>query len=63
MANVSEVYKCMTCGNIVVVVHGGDGELVWRRADEKDGRKHRQMRPKKKHVPVIEKNRQGRLQG
>ena len=28
MAAKLEVYKCMACGNIVEVLHGGDGELV-----------------------------------
>ena len=55
MAEKLEVYKCMACGNIVEVVHGGDGDLyccgeVMRnlvaRTDD-DG--------KEKHVPIIEK--------
>ena len=55
MAKKLEIYKCMVCGNIVEVVHGGDGELVCcgepmenliaRTADE----------GKEKHVPVIER--------
>ena len=28
MAKKLEIYKCMVCGNIVEVLHGGDGELV-----------------------------------
>ena len=28
MANVLEIYKCELCGNIVEVLHAGDGELV-----------------------------------
>ena len=28
MAKKLEVYKCEACGNIVEVLHGGDGELV-----------------------------------
>jgi len=55
MAKRLEVYKCLICGNIVEVLHGGAGELVCcgqpmenlvaKTADE--GRE--------KHVPVIEK--------
>ncbi len=28
MAKKLEVYKCNVCGNIVEVLHGGEGELV-----------------------------------
>ncbi len=55
MAEKLQVYKCMACGNIVEILHGGDGELVCcgqpmeklvaKEADE----------GKEKHVPVIEK--------
>ena len=55
MAKKLEVYKCELCGNIVEVLHGGQGELVCcgqpmtlleaKTADE----------GKEKHVPVIEK--------
>ena len=55
MAEKLQVYKCMVCGNIVEVLHGGVGELVCcgkpmeklveKTADE----------GKEKHVPVIEK--------
>ncbi len=54
MAEKLEVYKCIMCGNIVEVLHGGAGELVCcdqpmeklvaKTADE----------GKEKHVPVIE---------
>ncbi len=55
MAEKLQIYKCMACGNIVEVLHGGDGELVCcgqpmenlvaKTADE----------GKEKHVPVVEK--------
>ena len=55
MASQLEVYKCVLCGNIVEVLHGGDGELVCcgqpmdlmveKTADQ----------GKEKHVPFIEK--------
>ncbi len=54
MAEQYQVYKCQLCGNIVEVLHGGDGELVCcgqpmtlmaeKTADMKT----------EKHVPVIE---------
>ena len=28
MAEKGEVYKCEICGNVVSVLHGGDGDLV-----------------------------------
>ena len=28
MAQKLQIYKCMACGNIVEVLHAGDGELV-----------------------------------
>ena len=59
MAAKLEIYKCMVCGNIVEVLHGGQGELVCcgrpmtklvaKTADE----------GKEKHVPVIEKTETG----
>jgi superoxide reductase len=59
MAAKLEIYKCMVCGNIVEVLHGGEGELVCcgqpmtklaaKTADE----------GKEKHVPVIEKTATG----
>ena len=55
MAKRLQIYKCKVCGNIVEVLHGGDGELVCcgkpmelleeKTADAKT----------EKHVPVIEK--------
>jgi len=56
MAGKLEVYKCMICGNIVEVLHAGDGALHCC------GRPMEQLTPKtaddqgrEKHVPVIEK--------
>ncbi|MCK4628435.1 MAG: desulfoferrodoxin [Sedimentisphaerales bacterium] len=55
MAKKLEIYKCMICGNIVEVLHGGAGELVccgqpMERQDE-----NTVDAAKEKHVPVIEK--------
>jgi len=55
MAAISEVYKCMACGNIVVVVHGGDGELVCCGQPMKKMVENTVDAAKEKHVPVIEK--------
>ncbi|MCG8571952.1 MAG: desulfoferrodoxin [Spirochaetes bacterium] len=54
MAKRNEVYKCELCGNIIEVLHGGQGELVccgeaMKLLDEKTADKTTE-----KHVPVIE---------
>ena len=55
MAAKLEVYKCSLCGNMVEVLHGGDGELVCcgkpmdlQKANTVDA-------AQEKHVPVVEK--------
>lgn len=59
MAKQLEIYKCNVCGNIVEVMHGGQGELVCC------GQPMQLIEPgtvdaaKEKHVPVIEKTGQG----
>ncbi len=55
MAEKLQIYKCEVCGNIVEVLHGGDGELVccgepMELLDEKTA-----DAATEKHVPVIEK--------
>jgi superoxide reductase len=59
MAEQLEIYKCNVCGNIVEVMHGGQGELVCC------GQPMQLIQPgtvdaaREKHVPVIEKTEQG----
>ena len=55
MAKKLQIYKCMKCGNIVEVLHGGAGELVccgepMALLEEKTA-----DAATEKHVPVIEK--------
>ncbi len=50
-----EVYKCEVCGNIVEVLHGGDGELVCCGQPMKRFVENTVDAAKEKHVPVIEK--------
>ena len=59
MAKEMEIYRCALCGNIVEVLHGGDGELVCcgqpmtlLLANSVDA-------AKEKHVPVIVKGEGG----
>lgn len=55
MAKEMEVYKCMVCGNIVEVLHGGAGELVCCGKPMKNLVEKTADEGKEKHVPVIEK--------
>ena len=50
-----EVYKCALCGNIVEVVHAGDGELVCCGEPMALLTENTVDAAKEKHVPVIEK--------
>ena len=55
MAKKLEIYKCMVCGNIVEVLHGGAGELVCCGQPMKNLVEKTADEGKEKHVPVIEK--------
>jgi superoxide reductase len=55
MAEQKQIYKCEVCGNIIEVLHGGQGDLVccgqnMKLFEEKQGADE----GKEKHVPVIE---------
>jgi len=55
MAEYLQVYKCDACGNIVEVLHAGEGELVCCGAPMKLMVENTVDAAKEKHVPVIEK--------
>lgn len=55
MAKKLQIYKCMLCGNIVEVLHGGDGELVCCGQPMSKMAEQTADAAKEKHVPVIEK--------
>ena len=55
MAQQLQIYKCMACGNIVEVLHGGDGELICCGEPMKLLKENTVDAAKEKHVPVIEK--------
>ncbi len=59
MAEKLEIYKCDTCGNIVMVMHGGKGELVCCGQPMKLFKENTVDAAKEKHVPVIEKKSDG----
>ena len=56
-----QVYKCGVCGNIVEVVHAGDGELVCCGKPMVLQTENTVDASKEKHVPVIEKTSKGYL--
>ena len=55
MAERLEIYKCETCGNIVEVLHGGEGELVCCGQPMVQLVENTVDAAKEKHVQVIEK--------
>ncbi len=59
MANDLEIYKCEACGNIVEVLHSGQGELVCCGQPMKLFAENTVDAAKEKHVPVIEKTADG----
>ena len=59
MAEKLEIYKCEACGNIVEVLHGGEGELVCCGESMKLYIENAVDAAKEKHVPVAEKTADG----
>lgn len=59
MAQKAGIYKCEMCGNIVEVLHAGEGDLVCCGAPMKLIVENTVDASKEKHVPVIEKTADG----
>jgi len=59
MSELHGIYKCALCGNIVEVLHTGDGELVCCGEPMKFFAANTVDAAKEKHVPVIEKTANG----
>jgi len=49
------IFKCQVGGNIIEMLHGGEGELVCRGQPMKYFEENTIDAAKEKHVPVIEK--------
>jgi superoxide reductase len=49
-----EIYKCELCGNVVEVLHSGQGELVCCGQPMRLLEEQTAEQAKEKHVPVIE---------
>ena len=54
-----EVYKCLLCGNMVEVIHTGEGELVCCGKPMVLQKENTVDAAKEKHVPVVEKTADG----
>jgi len=54
-----EVYKCEVCGNIVEVLHAGDGDLACCGQEMKKMDEQTADQTTEKHVPVVEKESDG----
>ena len=61
MTKLNEIYKCNVCGNIVELVHAGDGELVCCGQAIELQKENTTEAAKEKHVPVIEEQEKGIL--
>jgi len=59
MISLKQIYKCKVCGNIVEVVHAGDGELVCCGQPMELLAEKTKDQGKEKHVPVLEKTGKG----
>ncbi len=59
MTELMQVYKCDICGNIVEMLHTGQGELVCCGAPMKLQAENTVDASKEKHVPVVEKTSDG----
>jgi superoxide reductase len=61
MAAKGEIYRCNICGNIVEVLHGGEGDLVCCGKNMELLIEKVEDVGKEKHVPVVEKTAKGVL--
>lgn len=59
MTELNQIYKCNVCGNIVEVLHAGEGELVCCNEPMELLKEKTQDEGQEKHVPVIEKTGEG----
>ena len=54
-----QIYKCEICGNIVEVLHSGEGQLVCCGQEMKLLKEQMEEQGREKHVPVIERTDKG----
>ncbi len=56
MAKFLDTYKCEACGNIIEVIHAGEGNFICCNKEMKHLVENTVDASKEKHVPVVEKN-------
>lgn len=61
MTKLNQIYKCNVCGNIVEMVHTGNGELVCCGQPMELKTENTVDAATEKHVPIIEKTNKGVL--
>ena len=61
MTKINAIYKCKICGNIVEMVHTGEGELVCCRQPMEIQEEKNQNEGMEKHIPVVSKTEKGYL--
>ena len=59
MTELKQIYRCNVCGNIVEMLHTGDGELVCCEEPMELLKENTEDEGREKHVPVIEKTETG----
>lgn len=59
MTEMNQIYKCNICGNIVVLVHPGQGQLVCCGQPMELLKEKTKEEGREKHLPVIEKTEKG----
>ena len=59
MTELKQIYKCEICGNIIEVLHEGNGELVCCNQPMKLQLENTVDASNEKHIPIIEKDEQG----
>ena len=55
MSQKFEVYKCLACGNIIEVLHGGDGKLTCCAKEMQCMKENTVEASTEKHIPVLTK--------
>ncbi len=61
MAKFRGIYKCEICGNIVEILHEGQGDLVCCGEEMKEIKEKTEDSSTEKHVPYVEKTEKGIL--
>jgi superoxide reductase len=61
MTKLFEIYKCLVCGNIIEILHAGDGDIICCEQIMQLQVENTVDASLEKHVPVIENTENGKL--